>query len=229
MMNEFKVNSGPIVEYKEIDNDGVKVGIVKGYLATWDIDEGRDQYIKGAFSDHLDKMIQRGKQKLQLTDYHGKVIGGIPLASMKEDDRGLYVESEINLDMETGRDVYSLVKQKVYDSFSTEYAAVEKSFEDGIRKITKSKIFGGALLSNPMNNNAVITEVKQYSITDLKNIGKSDLFNILRSASLSRDAANHLASLFMTDSRNHEDGNPLKMLSELRNHIKLIQENIKNG
>lgn len=228
-MNEFKINSGPITEYKEIVNEGVKVGIVKGYLATWDIDEGNDQYIKGAFGDHIKKMIGYGKKKLQLTDYHGKVIGGIPLASMIEDDKGLFVESEINLDMETGRDVYSLVKQKVYDSFSTEYAATEKMFDGGIRKIMKSKIFGGALLSNPMNINAVITEVKQYSITDLKNIGKSDLFNILRSANLSRDAANHLASLFMTDSRLNENGDPLKMLSELRNQIKLIQENIKNG
>jgi hypothetical protein len=70
---------------------------------------------------------------------------------------------------------------------------------------------------------------KQYSITDLKNIGKSDLVKIFRSANLSRDAANHVASIVITDSRLNDSGNPVKMLGNLRDQIKTIQEMIKHG
>jgi hypothetical protein len=171
-------------------------------------------------------MMERGKKKIQLTDYHGKVIGGIPLASMVEDDKGLLVESEINLGMESGRDVYSLVKQEVYDSFSTEYMAVEKSYSEGVRVISKSKLFGGALLSNPMNNKAVVTEVKM-NVNDIKNMGISDLTKLFQSANLSHEAARYTASLIIKSSSLVDDScNQAKMFSELRDQIKSIREKI---
>lgn len=233
---EIKDNSGFVLEVKQENRNGVPIGIVNGYLATWDEDDGKDQYIKGAFLEQLEEFQEKGKKRIQLTDTHKKVVGGFPTSMLHEDDKGLWAQAEINLETQAGREAYALAKTGDYSSFSTEYKAIEKHFENGIRKITKSKLFGGAILATPMNQHAVISEVKSkdeneviskgINITELKNIRKSDLVKIFRSANLSRDAANHVASIVMTDNLVNDSGNPVAMITALRDQIKMIKEKL---
>ncbi len=300
-------HNGTITEFKQIERDGIPVGIVKGYIATWDIDEGNDQFVKGAFKDHLDYYRKEGLH-IPMKSNHEIIIGGYPIENVKEDDTGLYGEGEINLELQAGRDAYSLVRQKVFRKKSIGYKAEEKEYKNGIRMITKSKVWEGSILDHPMNLNASVTEVKAFpnehaarvkepgtfeedsfrrkeiapgisaimgkikgestmtiqsyrfdkskfteeearawlkdhdittiefeaassgkSISDLQNIGKSDLSKIFRSANLSKDASDFVASLVMSNNlENKKNGKPVDMLNEIERQIKSIQEKIRS-
>lgn len=155
-----KAIGGKIFECKEIERDGVKLGIVEGYLITFEIDRGDDRFSPGAFDDSIAELKRMGKTQLPLKDTHGRTIGGFPFETLREDSKGLFGVGEINLDIELGRDAYALANQKVYDSFSVGYRATDVDFIDDIREIRKADIFEGSLLDIPMNLSARVTEVK---------------------------------------------------------------------
>jgi HK97 family phage prohead protease len=164
-----------IDEFKEIKKDNGNYGIVRGYLATWDVDQGKDQYDEKAFDEHLEEYAAKNKP-IPLKNQHGNIVGGFPVDKIKKDRKGLYVEGEINLDVQEGRETYALVKQRVLDSFSTGYTAEEKQFSNGIRKIMKSKLWEGSVLPHPMNQAAMITEVKAYPNEHAARVKNPDLF-----------------------------------------------------
>ena len=157
---ETKIIGGHVTECKEITRDGMKFGIVEGYITTFDIDRGDDRFSPGAFDESLAELKRIGKTQLPLKDFHGRSIGGFPFETLKEDSKGLFGVGEINLEVELGRDAYALAKQGVYDSFSVGYRATDSDWIDDIREIRKADIFEGSLLDIPMNLSARVTEVK---------------------------------------------------------------------
>lgn len=159
MKFEKKGNSGQIIECKELDINGIPVGIVEGYIATWDVDTWSDQFVKGAFSEDLERLRRKGKD-IPLKAEHKNVIGKFPIDTVVEDDRGLFGIGQVNLNVQEGREFFSLAKQKAISDFSIGFSAQDKQMENGIRKIFKSKVFEGSMVGNPMNENANITEVK---------------------------------------------------------------------
>ena len=159
MNKETKYIGGNILEAKQVDRNGVPVGIVKGYIATWDIDRGADKFIRGAFRESIEDHREKCRQ-IRLKDHHGRTIGGFPIDTVKEDDRGLYGEGEINLDVQQGREAFALAKQGVLSDFSIGYIADDYEIVDKIREISKSQVFEGSIVDEPMNILANITEVK---------------------------------------------------------------------
>lgn len=161
---------------------------------------------------------------------HDVIIGGYPIETVKEDDKGLYGEGEINLSIEAGRNAYGLVKQKVLARKSIGYEAIDKEWKDGIRIIRKSKVYEGSIVDHPMNLNAIVTDVKgdngTMSITDIKNIRKSELVKLFRPI-LSKDAADYVAALIMTNALADKTDESVKMLNEIADQIKAIQETLK--
>ena len=158
---ENKVIGGNVREFKQIERNGVAFGIVKGYIATYDVDQGADKFVKGAFLASLKQHSAAGKTQLPLKDFHGRTIGGFPMESLREDDTGLFGEGEINLDIQQGLEAYALAKQGVYDSFSIGFFPVDSDFIDGIRLIKEAEVLEGSILDTPMNRAAVVTEVKE--------------------------------------------------------------------
>jgi HK97 family phage prohead protease len=156
---ETKNFSGNIIECKQENREGIPVGIVKGYIATWDIDSWSDQFQPGAFQESLSELRTKNKD-LPLKKEHNDVIGKFPIMTVKEDERGLYGEAEVNLEVQEGREYYSLARQKAIADFSIGYVTVEKEFDSGIRKIFKAKVKEGSMVGNPMNEEANFTEVK---------------------------------------------------------------------
>lgn len=221
--------SGVITEHKQIERDGVPIGIVKGYIATWDVDQGKDQFMPGAFAEHL-KYYRDNGLNIPMKAMHDVIIGGYPIETVKEDDKGLYGEGEINLNIEAGRNAYGLVKQKVLARKSIGYEAIDKEWKDGIRIIRKSKVYEGSIVDHPMNLNAVVTDVKgdngTMSITDIKNIRKSELVKLFRPI-LSKDAADYVAALIMTNALADKTDESVKMLNEIADQIQAIQETLK--
>jgi HK97 family phage prohead protease len=88
-----------------------KDGIFEGYASTWDVDEGGDQIVKGAFT----KTIGERGSKIRLLYQHRDPIGK-PI-ELKEDDRGLFVRAKIS-DTALGRDVLTLIRDGALDSMS---------------------------------------------------------------------------------------------------------------
>jgi HK97 family phage prohead protease len=151
---------GTVTECKQEERDGIPVGIIAGYIATWDVDRGDDKFLPGAFKASIGKQVTLGRKNIPLKDFHGRTIGGFPIETIKEDGIGLFGRGEVNLELEQGRDAFSLAKQNVYDSFSIGYLAIEVEFEAGIRIIKESELLEGSVLDVPMNERALVTEVK---------------------------------------------------------------------
>lgn len=161
---ERKEFGGHIVEIKIEERNGIQVGIIEGYIATWDIDRGdiwgvRDQFIKGAFSKSIKDLQSRNRQ-LRFKDHHGRTIGGFPPETLKEDGVGLFGRGEINLEVQQGREAYLLAKQGVLVEFSIGFSSVKDTEENKIRTITEAIAWEGSIIDEPMNPEAVITSVK---------------------------------------------------------------------
>ncbi len=164
---EFKFCSGEIKGYKQEDRPEGNFGIVEGYIATFDIDRGdffgvRDQFVPGAFRDSIVDHLQRNRS-VRLLSHHDKIIGQFPIDTVREDERGLFARGEINLDVQEGREIYSLVRQGAISDFSIGFSINENGSvtEGDLRTITKAKIWEGSLVDEPMNPHANVTDIKK--------------------------------------------------------------------
>ena len=172
---ETKKIGGKITETKQEERNGVPVGIIEGYLATWDVDRGEDRFVKGAFLESLREHKKKNRQ-IRFNAQHFHLIGGFPIDTAKEDTKGLFVVGEVNLDTQGGRENFSLAKQKVLVDFSIGFSAVDWEIKDGIRVINKAIVWEGSIVDEPMNPEAQITEVKKLiALDDFKSLTDREL------------------------------------------------------
>lgn len=193
---EVKFLSGRVVEVKQEDRNGIPIGIIKGHAATFDIDRGNDRFVKGAFIESIQELRQNNRPVRMLFQHRGDLlIGGFPIESVREDEKGLAVIGEINLEVQEGREAFALAKQGILTDFSIGFSVVEDAMEDGIRVIKKAIIWEFSLVSEPMNPKAVVTEVKTLTVDEVKALHVKDLEKVLReSGNLSKQAAKYLVS-----------------------------------
>lgn len=156
---ETKYCGGYSIEVKEEAVNGVPVGIVKGYIATWGLDRGNDRFTRGAFKDSLIELRAKNRQ-IRFKDHHFRTIGGFPIDRVFEDDKGLFGVGHINLDVQQGREIFALAKQDVISDFSVGFSVDEFEMDGPIRNIHKATIWEGSLVDEPMNTEANVTEVK---------------------------------------------------------------------
>ena len=178
MKKEFKRIPFQVTETKEIEEDGQRFGIIKGYGSTFgNVDRGGDRVIKGAFKKTLASHRKRNRQ-VRMLSQHRILIGGWP--KFKEDDNGLLLEGRVNLQVQKGLEAYSLAKQGVLEDLSIGYWATDTEWvtEDGkeIRNLKEIDLFEVSIVDEPMNIMAQITDVKTMTdVSDfLKSIGLSN-------------------------------------------------------
>lgn len=166
-------HGGRIMATKQTERNGVPVGIVEGYIATWDIDRGdwtgiRDKFLPGAFRESIERH-KKTNRPIRLKDQHQRTVGGFPIDSVKEDNRGLFGVGEINLNVQQGREAFALAQQGVISDFSIGWQNIESNMAaDGVREISKAEIWEGSMVDEPMNPNANITAIKSVvSFQDL--------------------------------------------------------------
>lgn len=154
-----------VSEVKEFDRNGVKIGLIKGYAATFDKDRQNDRIVKGAFNKTIEFHRTR-KRPIRMQWQHSiyELIGGFDPFKAVEDDRGLYVEGDINLETQRGREAYALAKQGVLTDFSIGFMAPDVEWKDGIREIKEIELYEVSLVSEPANLYANVTEVKSVSV-----------------------------------------------------------------
>jgi HK97 family phage prohead protease len=164
-----------VSECKQVENNqGVEVGVIKGYASTFgNVDRYDDVILAGAFIKTLENYKKKGRMiRMLWTHKCDELIGGYPASLAREDNKGLYVEGQINLETQRGREAYSLAKQGVLEDFSIGFTINEASTEniDGVavRVISEVNLFEVSLVGEPMNPEAQITQVKSFgSLKDL--------------------------------------------------------------
>lgn len=139
-------------------------GLFEGYAATFgNVDLGADIVDKGAFK----KTIRESKGKVPILDHHNptRQIGWNLEAA--EDDHGLFVTGQLNLDVQRARERHSLMKQafevKGRQGLSIGYSVVksEPDKEDiHVRRLKELKLMEYSIVTFPMNPAAMVTGVK---------------------------------------------------------------------
>jgi len=147
-------------EIKSLDD---ATGIIEGYASTFgNVDLGGDVVEKGAFK----KTLKEQKDVPILWQHYSDEVIGVTLDA-KEDDYGLYVKGQINLDVQKGREAYSLIKMGAIKGFSIGYSTVKDLWDQGARHLKELKLFEWSPVTFPMNTAAVCTGVK--SLPELDN------------------------------------------------------------
>lgn len=156
-------------EVKQESVNGVAIGVVEGYASTWDVDRGNDVILRGAFAKTIARHVSEGRQVRMLWQHNGdQLIGGFPAEKMREDERGLFVRGEINLETQAGREAYALAKQGVLSDFSVGFSIPSRDavkYNDtgdrNVREIREVELWEVSMVGEPMNPNANVLAVKR--------------------------------------------------------------------
>lgn len=135
-------------------------GQFSGLASTFgNIDLVGDVIQKGAFA----KTIKDRKGKIRLLWQHNRsqVIGTIK--SLEETDEGLFIEAQLALGTQLGKEAHELLKMEALDSMSIGFSPIIEEFnvETGINTIKEIKLFETSLVTFPANEQATVGEVKE--------------------------------------------------------------------
>ncbi len=148
-------------------------GIVEGYLNYLNnIDFGDDRTMPGAFKRTLSVSYARKTTQgldylwpyLWNHDYSQLPPGGIFEAN--EDRRGLYIKTQLNMDIQMGRELYASFKTGTMKKQSMGYRAIQVDWvkEEGksIRNLLEVEVMEGSAVVFPMNDLAQVDTVKRF-------------------------------------------------------------------
>lgn len=158
-------------ELKALDDSGS----FTGYAAKFgNIDGGGDLIMSGAFAEHLSSVDIKRIPVLWQHNSHEPI--GIT-TSMVEDDHGLLVTGSLEMTVQKAREVNALAKIGAIGGLSIGYFAKDWAWENGVRILKKLGLFEYSMVTFPMNDQAVILDVKS---ADLKSL--ADCESYLRDA-----------------------------------------------
>jgi len=146
----------PVSEFK-VDADK---GIVEAYVSIFNnIDLGGDKILPGAFADSLQKKLPKGVWM------HNWEVPVAKTLEAKEDQKGLYIKGQFNLDTQRGKEAFSDLKFGTIDEFSIGFRIQEYSWEmegdDEIRVIKKIKLYEWSPVLAGMNPDTELVGIKQ--------------------------------------------------------------------
>lgn len=149
------------LDIKSIDG----AGRFTGYASVFGvIDSQRDVILRGAFSETLSGRV--GEIKLLWQHSTAEPIGVFDLIA--EDEKGLYVEGRLLLDVQRAREAYALLKAGAVQGLSIGYSPLRYSIDDdtGVRLLSSLQLWEISLVTFPANAQAGIRTVKGESILD---------------------------------------------------------------
>ena len=148
------------LELKFQIKDTSSEGMFSGYASTFgNLDQGGDIVAPGAFT----KTIKDRQDHPILMNHNSRAVIGVN-KSYREDAHGLYVEGQLVLGSQGGRDAYELMKAGALTGLSIGYDTVvdEMNWDTGVRTLKELKLWEYSLTAFPMNEQAQITSVKTY-------------------------------------------------------------------
>lgn len=164
-------------QVKSVQDDGTFVGYGSVF---GELDSYRDIVMPGAFRDSLQNDFDAKGRMVPMLWQHDmrNPIGVYP--TIREDNIGLYVEGQCNLEVRQGRECHSLMKQGALTGLSIGFTTVADEWDEAnlVRKITKVNLWEVSPVTFPAADSARVNDVK--SIEGL--ITLSDVEDYLRDA-----------------------------------------------
>jgi HK97 family phage prohead protease len=157
------------IELKEFKEQG-EYGYFEGYASVFNyIDSDSDIVLKGAFQ----KSIQERPNVKMLWQHDMRQPIG-KYTELSENDNGLFVKGEINLQTEKGREAYALAKQGALDSMSIGFMTkdYEMDSQRKVRKIKQVDLYEISLVTFPANDKATLTGVKSAFVEKPKDVSE---------------------------------------------------------
>lgn len=175
-------------EFKFADPE--KKMIFSGYASLFNIiDRQGDQVMAGAFTDTL-----KSNHVLLKRNHFDGVVG--KWLTLREDEKGLYVEGELTPDHSLAKDTYALLKHGAIRGLSIGYLPVEseKMMIEGksVRALKKIDLHEISVVDSPANTEALVSSVK--SMIEEANSLKEIEHALRESGRLSRNDACLLVS-----------------------------------
>jgi len=131
-------------------------GTFEGYLSTFNnIDSYGDVIRPGAFKKTI---AENGTFPTLWQHDTYEPIGRF--AELREDDYGLWVKGELNMDTQRGREAYALLKQGALDGLSIGFSTLKDSWDGDTRYIQEIRLWEGSLVTFPANDLARVTSVR---------------------------------------------------------------------
>ncbi len=148
-----------VFEIKDVNSSGE----FSGYASVFNVvDHQGDIVEKGAFSRCLAKAkFADNYPKLLWQHDQTKPIGFIK--NIYEDEKGLFIQAQLLLDLKQAREAYALLKNRVIEGMSIGYTIVKSSKKFGknaFRRLLQVDLLEISLVTFAANPMAVITNVK---------------------------------------------------------------------
>lgn len=135
-------------------------GSFSGYASVFgEVDLGRDRVERGAFARSL---ATRGAAGIRMLFQHdpSEPIGA--WKTIREDDRGLYVEGQLADGVARAREVHQLLKNAALDGLSIGFRTVRARTDakSGVRRILEADLWEISVVTFPMLPSARVQNVK---------------------------------------------------------------------
>lgn len=144
---------------KAVDGDS---GTFEGYGSVFGVEDSYNEIVdKGAFAESIAKRMPA----LLWQHRSGEPIG--VYTEVSEDAHGLKVKGQLNLDVQQGREAYSLLKQGALNGLSIGFMVLEDYYdqEKRIRHLKKLSLWEVSLVTFPANAEAMVSGVKGVANT----------------------------------------------------------------
>ncbi len=237
MLNCEYLNVPFEVKSEDISDDGT----IKGYGSTFGgkRDAHKDIVVKGAFNKTISKGGRNGTGIVMLWQHNSEQPIGI-WNVLQEDEKGLYVEGKLTLEVQQAREAHALMKDKVVRGLSIGWdfprdengSARKDSYnydgESGTRYLKEIELWEISPATFPSNTNARVVGVK--GLEELENATTPrELERVLRDVySLSHTEAKYIVKLarpsLLRDAE--QKGNNSERLSKLLASLKDINADL---
>lgn len=141
------------VDIKVVDEDK---GIVEAYVSIFgNIDSYGDIILRGAFLESLAKKLPKFVWSHNWEVPIGKII------EAREDEKGLYIKAQFNLETQRGKEAYSDLKFGSFDEFSIGLRVLDWEYnEAGNRIIKKARVYEASPVLAGANPDTELISVK---------------------------------------------------------------------
>jgi HK97 family phage prohead protease len=144
-----------------LDLKATEQGIVEGYASVWNVlDSHGDVVIKGAFQNSLNT-----NTPVVMLWSHSQAQPVGKWLDIREDDKGLFVRGQLNLNTQAGRDAFEHLKAGDISAFSIGYMVNPNGSEikNGVNYLRDLELAEISLVSLPSNTQARVTSVKHLN------------------------------------------------------------------
>jgi HK97 family phage prohead protease len=187
-------------------------GTFEGYGSVFgNIDAYKEIVEPGAFRESLETL---GLPSMLWQHNPDQPIG--VYTEVREDETGLFVKGQINLDVQSGKEGYSLLKQGALRGLSIGFRTRKREYDEdqNVVRLKQVDLYEVSLVTFPANRLATVDKVK--SLPD----NERDFEKFLRDAGYSRSDAKRITACGFKGSDDLRDADAEELISVLDKFIK---------